>query len=257
MLLGRPISDGFGFSLNPFHYVKKAAHDIVHPLDTAKGAATAVGHAIKVGVIKPFEWVASKVTAPIRSRVHKLRDRRAGKLAWDRRKSRTPNAAEKAEAKAWTKSHLKHQGPHGEVLQLFAGVDSGFLGVAGFGAAQFGDPATISLIAASIPVFMALMNSVLKKASASGEAPADPTKGGAGGGGGGMPPGPPGAGGDAAAGGGADAAAAGGDDGSGAGGGGGGEGKLLGLPKKYVIIGGAVLGGVLVLSLLLPKKKEG
>lgn len=254
MLLGRPVN-GLGFSLNPLHYVKKAAHDVVHPLDTAKGAANAVGHAIKTGVIKPFEWVASKVTAPIRDRVHKLRDRRAKKIAWDSRKSTTPTPAEQAQAKAWTKAHLKKQGPHGEVLQLFAGVDPGFLGIAGFGAAQLGDPVTLSIIAASIPVFMALMNSVLKKANASGEAPANPAAGG-----GAAAPAAPGT---------VDltpaqdaAAAAGGDDGSdgdAAGGGkhghgGGGGGKLLGMPKKYVIIGGAVLGGVLVLSLLTSKK---
>lgn len=254
MLYGRPVAGAFGFSLNPLHYVKKAAHDVVHPLDTAKGAANAVGHAIKTGVIKPFEWVASKVTAPIRNRVHKLRDRRAAKLAWDRRKSKTPNAAEKAEAKSWTKSHLKAQGPHGEVLQLFAGVDTSFLGIAGFGAVQLGDPATISLIAASIPVFMALMNAVLKKADASGQAPADPTKGG-----GGAAPAAPGTvdltpaqdAAAAAAGGGDES---GGDSSSGGGGHGGGGPKLFGMPRKYVIIGGAVLGGVVVLSLLTNKK---
>lgn len=270
MLYGRPIAGDLGFSLNPFHYVKKAAHDVVHPLDTvksaaktvahtvvhpldttkaiahdvghtAKFAAESVGHGIKVGIIKPFEWVASKVTAPIRNRVHKLRDRRARKLAWDNRHSKTPTPAENAQAKSWTKSHLKHQGPHGELLALFAGPMPMLLGDA-----QLGDPATISLIAASIPVFMALMNKILHKADASGEAPADPTKGA---GGGAAAPGAPGAASGEDAGGGGPSA-----DASGGGGGDGGA-KLLGMPKKYVIIGGAVLGGVLVLSLLMPSKK--
>ena len=276
MLYGRPIAGDLGFSLNPFHYVKKAAvaaghgvakgarvvgHEtsvVAHAVGHgATAAADAVGHGIKAGIIKPFEWVASKVTAPIRNRVHKLRDRRAAKLAWDRRKSTTPNAQEKAEAKSWTKSHLKSQGPHGEVLQLFAGPMPMLLGGGGV---ALGDPATISLIAASIPVFMALMNKVLNHANASGEAPADPTKGGAPGGA--PPPGAPGAdagGPDAtAAGGGADA---GGDDSGASGGGGGKHGRgggamILGMPKKYVIIGGAVLGGVLVLSLLTSKKGQ-
>lgn len=258
MLIGRPQSNDLGFSLNPFHYVKKAAttvaHDVRHPISTAKGAAEAVGHAIKTGIIKPFEWVASKATAPIRNRVHQLRDRRARKLAWDNRKSTTPTPAENAQAKSWTKSHLKQQGPHGEILQLFAGSSPMLLG-----AATLGDPVTLSLIAASIPVFMALMNKVLHKADASGQAPADPTKGGAAA----SAPAAPGTvdltpAQDAAA-----AAGGGGDGGGGAdaGGGGGkhggGGGKLLGMPKKYVIIGGAVLGGVLVLSLLTGKKKEG
>jgi len=262
-----------GFSLNPLHYAKKAAktvaHDVAHPISTAKGAAVAVGHAVKAGVIKPFEWVASKVTAPIRNRVHTLRNRRAAKLAWDNRKSKTPNAAEQAQAKAWTKAHLKHQGPHGEVLALFAGSEA----VTGYGAGlgyavQFGDPATISLIAASIPVFMALMNSVLKKADKSGEAPANPAADAAAvassGSAGTAPAGADAGGGDAGAAdaGGADAAAP--DDGSGGGGGGGGGGrgggagalaKKMGISKKQLMIGGGVVGGLLLLVLLMPSKK--
>lgn len=278
-----------GFSLNPIHYVKKAAHAVVHPISTvksaaktvahdvthpistakgavmdvghtAKGAAVAVGHAVKTGIIKPFEWVASKVTAPIRNRVHTLRNRRAAKLAWDSRKSKTPNAAEQSQAKAWTKSHLKHQGPQGYLLALFAGSEA----IAGYGAglgysAQFGDPATISLIAASIPVFMALMNSVLKKADKSGEAPANPgadaaaivSSGSA------SPPAGADAGGAdvGADAGGADASAA--DDGGGGGDGGAGAiAKKMGISKKQLMIGGGVIGGLLLLVLLMPSKKS-
>lgn len=275
MLIGAPQSDDLGFSLNPLHYVKKAAvatghgvvaagHGVTHAASAvghgAVHAAEAVGHGIKVGIIKPFEWLASKATAPIRNRVHTLRDRRAKKIAWDKRKSTTPTPSEQAEAKAWTKSHLKKQGPQGQLLQLFAGTSPMLLGNA-----TLGDPVTLSLIAASIPVFMALMNKVLHKADASGQAPADPTKGG-----GAAAPVAPVAPGtvdltpvqDAAAAAAADASGGGGAGGdAGAGGGekrghgGGGGAKVLGLPKKYVMIGGAVLGGVLVLSLLMPPKK--
>lgn len=277
MYYSRPLRGAdLGFSLNPFHYVKAAAHDIVHPISTvksaaktvahtvvhpldttkaiahdvghtAKFAADAVGHGIKVGLIKPFEWLAAKATAPIRNRVHKLRDRRAAKLAWDRHHTTTPDAKDKADAKSWTKSHLKHQGPHGEILALFAGPMPMLLGNT-----QLGDPATLSLITASIPVFMALMNSVLHKADASGQAPADPTRGAGGGAAAPGAPGAPGAG--AAAGGdaGGGGPSAGGGDGGGDGGGGA---KILGMPKKYVIIGGAVFGGVILLSLLTSSKK--
>lgn len=275
MYYSRPLGGALGFSLNPFHYVKKAAvaaghgvakgaHAVGHETSVvahavghgAVAAADAVGHGIKVGIIKPFEWLASKATAPIRNRVHQLRDRRAAKLAWDRHHTTTPDAKDKADAKAWTKAHLKSQGPHGEVLQLFAGSSMPML----LGNTQLGDPVTLSLIAASIPVFMELMNKVLHKADASGQAPADPTRGA-----GGPPaptaPGAPGPGAPSApgadAGGGTDAGA--GDDGSGGSGGhgkhGGGGAKLLGMPKKYVIIGGAVFGGVILLSLLTSSKK--
>lgn len=252
MLISAPPSDDLGFSLNPLHYVKKAAvaagHGVTAVGHGAAHAAEAVGHGIKTGLIKPFEWVASKVTAPIRNRVHQLRDRRAKKLAWDARKSTTPTPAEQAQAKAWTKSHLKKQGPHGEVLQLFAGPSPMLLGNA-----TLGDPVTLSIIAASVPIFMELMNKVLHKADASGEAPANPAAGGGGAAAPGAPGGDAAAAGDDGSGGGADAAGDGSGGKHGKGGDGGGP-KLLGMPKKYVIIGGAVLGGVLVLSLLTSKK---
>lgn len=260
-------SGEFGFSFNPVHYVKAAAHDVRHPLDTAKGAAQSVGHAIKTGIIKPFEWIGSKVTAPIRNRVHTLRNRRAAKLAWDKRKSKTPNATENAEAKAWTKNHLKKQGPHGEVLQLFAGAPSYQIGYGLGYAMQLGDPATITLIAASIPVFMALMNSVLKKANSSGEAPANPGADAAAVASSGTATAAQDAtaaaaaadgGGDA---GGGDGADTGGDDSAGGGGGKGG-GAMVKLPggvkmkRKTLMIGGAVAGGLILVALLTSPKKS-
>lgn len=186
-----------GFTFNPIKIVKKTGSAIAHPIRSAKkvgsavahpirtvksaahearDAANQVGHALKVGILKPAEWLAAGVTAPIRNRVHKLRNRRAAKLAWDSRKSQTPNAQESAQAKAWTKSHLKGKGPHGQLLALFAGSSDAML----YGywepyPGQLGvEPATLTIIAASIPVFMALMNKVLGAADRSGEAPANP-----------------------------------------------------------------------------------
>lgn len=189
MLVGQIQGDEFGFSVtSPFKKVgrgikkvgkagygvtKKVAKTGVH---VAKTGVKAVGKGLKYAIVAPALWLASKATAPVRNRVHKLRNRRAAKLAWDRRKSKTPNAAENAEAKSWTKSHLKGKGPHGQVLALFAGApDDVLLGSYEPYAGQLGmDPATATVIASSIPIFMALMNKVLGQASASGEAPANP-----------------------------------------------------------------------------------
>ena len=266
-----------GFSLNPLHYVKKAAHDVAHPISTVKSAAKTVGHGIRhplntvEGAAKaaahvallPVKEVLHVVNAalklafrPVTNRIHTLENRRAAKIAFDKRKSTTPTPAERAEAKSWTKSKLKSEGPHGRVLALFAGPpprmplvpEVGMLGQ---------DPATVSIVAASIPVFMALMNAVLKKFSKSGEAPAHP---------GDVP------GGDAAAAAAASSAVAaggeaaeaaidagaGGDDDGGAGGGGGAMVKLPGgtmVKKKTLMIGGAVFGGLVLILLLMPSKK--
>lgn len=173
---------GLGYSLNPIKAVKSVARSTVK-VTKAVGRGTvsatkAVGHGtVKVVktagkvVVAPFAWVGTKLTAPIRTRVHKLRDRRAVKLAWDKRKSKQPNAAERAEAKSWTQSRLKSSGPHGHVLALFAGAPMPYYTEP----AQLGlDPATASVIAASIPVMIAVLNAILNKSAASGEAPADP-----------------------------------------------------------------------------------
>jgi uncharacterized membrane protein YgcG len=263
MIYGNPVAGGLGFSLNPLHYVKKAAHDVAHPISTVKSAASAAAHVAELpakAVVHAVTSVMKLAFRPITSRIHTLENRRAGKIAYDKRKATTPTPAERAQAKSWTKSHLRSQGPQGALLSLFAGPPPmmPFMPAAG----MLGqDPATVSVIAASIPIFTALMNSILHKASASGEAPAKP---------GDAPPASDpeaaaaaqaqAAGGGAAAGGdaGGGDAGAGGDAGGGGGGGGGhgGGSKILGMPKKYVIIGGAVLGGILVLSLLSSKKGQ-
>lgn len=128
-------------------------------------------------LIKPTEWLANVATRPIKNRVHTLVNRRAAKLAFDKRKSTVPNAAEKAEAKAWAKHKLTYDGPggiptpHGKILAMFAGsyvvpsynyTYAGQLGVA---------PA---VVAAAVPVLIALANAMISKYAKSGEAPANP-----------------------------------------------------------------------------------
>ncbi len=129
-----------------------------------KGAIIAgkVAFAPALLTMKASQWLANQAMTPVKNKVHTLRDRRANKLAWDKRKSRTPNAAERAEAKSWTQAKLKSQGPQGLVLALFAGPPS----------PMFGEVVTAATITASIPVFLAIMNALLNKTSRSGEAPA-------------------------------------------------------------------------------------
>lgn len=271
-----------GFTFNPVKIAKKAGSAIAHPVRSAKkvgsavihpirtvkaagreaaDAAKQVGHAVKVGVIKPAEWLANKATAPIRNRVHTLRNRRAAKLAFDRRKSKTPNAQEQAEAKSWTQKKLKGQGPHGHLLALFAGPADGMFGYYDEPySGQLGvEPATMTLIAASIPVFMALMNKVLGSADKSGEAPANPAADAAA-----AASAPPGAGGDpgavdltpvqdaASAATAAMEDVAAGGDGSGS--------AMVRVPgvgsvkRSHLMLGGGILAAILVLGLLTKRK---
>jgi hypothetical protein len=261
MIFRSPPRDDLGFSLNPLHYVKKAAVAAEHGAVAAgKLTVKSVTLPTKYLLLKPTEWLLDKATAPVRALVHKLRDRRAKKLAWDRRKSTTPNAQDQADAKSWTRSKLEHlpDPVTGRILAHFAGPTYGQF----HGTVYRGDNLGIApaVVAAAVPILMGVMKAVLSQFSKSGEAPANPAAGGGGAAaasGGGSP---------AADGGDAGAADGAGDDGGaasagggggkkhGKGGGGGGGGQILGLPKKYVMIGGAVLGGVLVLSLLTSKK---
>ena len=266
MLLGRPIASDLGLSLNPFHYVKKAAVGVEHGA-VASGKFVA-SHAKGIAELAVLPVVVlNKVVAgpilhaaltPVRHKVDQLKDRRAKKLAWDRRKSTTPTPAEQNEAKSWAKSTLRHEKiPFGPILSLLAGPRPAPMLFGRVELGSLGDPTTATIIS-SIPVLLEIMKSVLSKNSNNGQAPANAA-------GGAAAPAAPGvvdltpAQDAAAAAAGGDDGSAGGDAGGGAGGkkhgkGGGGGGQILGLPKKYVIIGGAVLGGVLVLSLLTSKK---
>lgn len=224
---------------------------------TVVGAKTVGKGALAVGklALKPAEWLAHVAMTPVRNRVHTLRDRRANKIAWDKRKSRTPTPAERAEAASWTKSKLKSQGPHGQVLALFAGPPIRLREPDEYNA-RMGEVVTAATVTAAVPVLLALMNSILGKTAQSGEAPerigAD-----------GKPmqamPDKPGT---------VDmtpvqeaAQSAAEDAAADAGGGAGSGGAMIQLPgvgpvkRSYVLIGGAVLGGVLLLA-LLPRRRD-
>jgi len=151
--------DQFGFS------IKKFAKGVGKGI--AKGAKGVASGAKFIGkqALRPVAFIAHGLTAPLRNRVHKLRDGRALKLAQDRRRSNVPNAAERAEAKAWTKVKLKSGGPQGYLLALFAGPPTDaemntFLGAVGVDDAA---------IAAAIPILATLLTSVISKATKSGE----------------------------------------------------------------------------------------
>jgi hypothetical protein len=120
-------------------------------------------------LVKPTMWLAHQAARPVRSLVRRLVSRRAVKLAWDKRKSKTPNASEQAEAKSWTKHNLNKQLPHGPILALFAGPDITLLG---YESVQLG--VAPAVVAAAVPVLMALMQQLLSRFNKSGEAPADP-----------------------------------------------------------------------------------
>lgn len=245
-----------GFSLTkPF---KSVAHAVSHEakavgkgaVHVAKKATSPIARLALFPVVELNKVVLTPIVKtalkPVKSRVNTLKTRRAQKLAWDRRKSTTPTPAEHAEATSWAKSKLRGEAPPlGLMLSLLAGppIIDERTPVIG----QLGEPATASVLA-SIPALIALMNTILSRSSKSGEAPASV-------GGGGKHGGGANASGDAGGGaqddGGADAGSdTGSDTGSGA------KIKLPGVgpvKKSYVLIGGAVLGGALLLALLTRK----
>jgi hypothetical protein len=139
------------------------------------GAIRKVGRgALKVGkiVTTPGRLAFKFATTPIRNRVNTLVTRRARKLAWDRRRSKTPTQAENVEARAWTKRHLQSQGPSGRLLAFFAGaMDPSAVLLGNFG--QGWEEAVM----ASIPVLVALIAKIMVDAAKSGAAPVDPTVG--------------------------------------------------------------------------------
>lgn len=261
--------DALGFSLNPLHYVKKAAvateHGVVkggkfvahHAVDVAKLAALPV-IVLNKAILQPILHVA---LTPVRHKVNTLKNRRAKKLAWDHRKSTTPTPQENAEAKSWAKGYLKKEvPPFGLMLSLLAGPPAApiFYGHSN-GLGDFGDPTTATIVA-SVPTLLAIIDKILTRSSKNGEAPA--SSGGAAAGDGAATDAAAPA--DAGAGGGDASAAAAADDassdGSGGGGGGGkhkghggGDMKLPGvgaIPKKALYIGGGVLGLLLIVALV-------
>lgn len=237
---------------------------------TAKGAK-AVGKL----ALKPLELIEDitlkPLLKPIKNRLNTLKDRRAKKLAWDNRKSKVPTAAERAEARSWTKSQVKGSIPFGPVLAALAGPpvsteDVMMLGTPIVG--EFGEVVTAATILASIPVLLAIVNALLGSKAKSGEAPASVGEQA-------VPQDGPidqraiqqAAGRAAAAAGAATNAAMqaiqngeGADDGGSANdGSGGGGGAIVKLPggmnvkRSHLIIGGVVVGGLVLLMLLKPK----
>lgn len=267
---------GFGFSItSPFKAVAHATTSAVKTVGkraaaVGKGAArgtvaagrgvahgaVAVGHgteqlARKYGkeaallAVLPVAVVTKDIVAPalkatvlrpVISRINTLKDRRAKKIAWDRRQSTTPTPQERSEASSWTKSHLRSQTPpFGLMMSVLAGAapQTSLRGL--------GEPTTAT-IAAAVPALVALLNAILSKANSSGDAPAH-----VGGGKAGSVPVAPG--GDAADGG----QLAPGDDTGADPNGSGGTSLPFGLTKKQLTIGGVVLGGAVVLALLTRK----
>lgn len=175
-------SDDLGFSFNPIKAVKKVGKAVGKgavavgkgaakgAVATTKFAAKNAGTIAKVAVapaaylaVQSTKLVGNIALAPVKSKIRSLTTRRARKLAWDRRKSKTPTVAENQEARNWTKASLSSKGPHGKLLATLAGapvLSAIHLGVA---------PA---LTAAAVPVLLAIVNQLLQQANKSGAAPA-------------------------------------------------------------------------------------
>lgn len=256
--LGFSITSAFKTAINPIAMTKKT-------LAVSKKATVATGKIVykasvlplQYTLIKPTQWLADKATKPIRNRVHTLVNRRALKLAMDKRKSTVPNAAEKAEAKAWAKHKLTYDGPggiptpHGKILAMFAGP-----ALYEFG--QLGDPyagqlgVAPAVIAAAVPVLVALANAMISKYAKSGEAPAHPSADAAANAEDPVTPGT------------VDlqpvqnavdeASAAGGDASVEETASGGKHRSVGGIKQSHILIGAAVLGGVVLIALVTRKK---
>jgi hypothetical protein len=205
MIFEQPQLGDFGF--NPLSSVKKAVKKTARVTGnvvktsasaTKKGVVTsaravgtgakATGHVVKkygvkAAVIAAFPAVVltkaiaapalRAATTPIRRKIDVLKDRRAKKIAWDKRKSKEPTQAERNEARAWAKNYLKHsKPPFGLMLSALAGSPSSSLGDSEPYVAVLGEPVSATIIA-SIPVLLALITAILNKASSSGEAPGE------------------------------------------------------------------------------------
>ncbi len=174
--------DGMGWSLNPIKAIRSVASTAVNVTKKVGGGAvsiakTAGGAALKYNPLtlsyKASLWAAEKAVSPIRSKLSTLTNRRAAKLAFDRRRSKTPTTAERNEAREWTKNRLRAKGPHGRLVALLAGGPPTFMD------AQLGDNlgvAPVIAVAAAIPPIVALLNTMINTFSKSGEAPANPAQ---------------------------------------------------------------------------------
>jgi hypothetical protein len=131
---------------------------------------------VTAGLIKT--GLSKTALRPVVSKINTLKTRRARKIAWDRRKSTTPTAAEHAEARSWTKSYLTRQTPpFGFMLAQLAGpfAEETTMMYGSFGA--FGEPISAAAVIAAIPVLLSIIAIVLQQTSRSGEAPINPATG--------------------------------------------------------------------------------
>ncbi len=171
--------DGLGWGFNPFKAVRRVASGAVNVVKSAGSGAvsvakTAGGAALKYNPLtlsyKASLWAAEKAVSPIRSRLNTITSRRAAKLAYTRRRSKTPTAAEHAEARNWTKAKLRAKGPHGRLVALLAGPPDAMDGALGDSLGV----APVIAVAAAIPPIVTLLNTLMKSFQQSGEAPANP-----------------------------------------------------------------------------------
>jgi hypothetical protein len=178
----------FGSRFNPVKAVRKGAKAVkktaASPVKTAKrlpGSAVSAGRkAVKKAAkvtVKPLTVATAAAakgafllaTKPLRVRINRIKARRALKLAMERRKSRVPTAAEKKEAREWTKAKLKSEGPHGQVLALLAGPADEVV-LLGSAAINLGaEPATMVAIQAAIPILTQVLNKLIQKLTKSGD----------------------------------------------------------------------------------------
>jgi hypothetical protein len=163
-----------GFSFNPIKHIKSAASSVAHVAKAAGSGAISVGQkvggtALKIAVLPAYyvtKYAADIALRPVRSRVNTLVNRRAAKIAWDRRRSKTPTSAEHNQARDWAKAKFKSSGPHGHLLALLAGPTlTGQLG--DFGVAP-------AVVAAAVPILVSILTGMIKKYAGTGEAPEDP-----------------------------------------------------------------------------------
>ena len=107
-------------------------------------------------------------TGPIRRKIFraffgKLIARRARLVSWQRRRSLAPIAAETTLARRWAVRYVKRRGILGRLVGTALAGDA------------IGDPATASVVTASIPVIIALAKRALRSAEGHG-APIDPRR---------------------------------------------------------------------------------
>lgn len=171
-----------GFSLNPIKAVKSAAKGVAKGAKAVGKGTASVAKAAGKGVLKYGKWAVSPAylvawattkggqlaLRPVKARVQALTARRARKLAVQRRHPK-PTPADNAEARNWTKAHLKKQGPQGYVLAALAGAPTSTNPMDG----ALGEAITAGTIVAMIPVLMKLVSMATSKASASGEISAE------------------------------------------------------------------------------------